>query len=435
MKIINQYLKYLKIVSVLFSRLIGAGLRFLLNVLIARMYGAEGAGLFYLYDTTLRVGQTILSFGTPEYILKRISSLQTEKPSIAVKVLTSALFPIIILGMFLSTLIYFFSSKISQILYGESNLDYVVYWSIYSAVIYCIVRAWTEAFKAKGLVNWALNIEFNIWPGMLILIILLSMLTSVRINMNDLFFYNLILLLVCISIYLIVWYIKLGPIVLPFKELLSTSASIKWGEASVFWLYSILNVISWSIPFFVLPRVATIEEIGQFGTAQKIVALSTIIVVGISSYYSPRFATLSHMGSKNELLDTFKQSRMILIATSLPIWICVYAAPTLVLNIFGTEFGKAKLIMFIMGIGHITNSLIGLSTDLLNMSGNARKELISIGVSVCVLVTFSLIFGSIWGVTGVAVSYALSIMIRSIISYFYARKLLFVRDYKTVTAD
>ncbi len=50
-----------------FFKLIAAGLSFGFNVLLARLFGAEGAGIYFLALTVVTIGITVGKFGLEKY--------------------------------------------------------------------------------------------------------------------------------------------------------------------------------------------------------------------------------------------------------------------------------------------------------------------------------------------------------------------------------
>jgi O-antigen/teichoic acid export membrane protein len=189
-----------------------------------------------------------------------------------------------------------------------------------------------------------------------------------------------------------------------------------------FWVVDLLTGGLYFLPFVVLPYYATPSEVGQFGVAHRLVALGMISLSALASMFAPQFAGLHAGGDKTALRRSLHVSQKYALAVYLPLLVLFLVFGKQLLGVFGAEFRAAWVLLVIMGCGQLVNSATGLAQYLLYMTGREAWDLQAQGFTLIVSAVLMVVLGRAWGVAGIAAAYAVSVVVRSMVTFGLARR-------------
>ncbi len=399
--------------AALVTRGLGSVLQFGLTVLFSRLLGASGIGVFYLYISWTNLLGTVASLGLPLYTLRGVSSLLAQGRSSRARALTlSALKTVISAGFLLAFLTVIVSNGIAEPLLGSRSYSFVLRVAGFAAAGLAALRVLAEALKAQGKANLGLSVEFNAPPCTLLLLVAVVAFAGYSLTSNmAALLHGLGIAFVALATYAFFihqWGYQpgtgdpLGP--LPLRPLIAL-----WG-------ISLLNTAIAASPYLVLPQFASPEEIGQFGVAHRLIALSATILFALASIFGPKFAQQHAMNHQASLKRSFRLSQVYSLTSYLPFLLAFTVFADEVLSIFGPEFPEARQLLWVLAFGRLIHSAAGLTEYVLNMTGREMWELLSAFVSVVSFLIASVPLGSAYGALGVAWAYAAAFAIRSVFS-------------------
>lgn len=160
-------------------------------------------------------------------------------------------------------------------------------------------------------------------------------------------------------------------------------------------------------------------ELGLFRSAQQTAVLISFVLTVINAIFPARFATLFYSGEIQVLSRLVRQGALLGMAMSLPLLIICLLAPQTFLSLFGSGFSGAAGLLRIIAIAQFINVATGSVGFLLNMTGH-EKLMSNIAVFSNVLgLLFFFVLIALFGATGAAAALSLVIVLQNLIATLF----------------
>jgi len=162
-----------------------------------------------------------------------------------------------------------------------------------------------------------------------------------------------------------------------------------------------------------------VRAVGTYAVASSLVAFVPVLLQSVNQIFSPTIADL-YARKQSELLGRLFQTltRWIFGLTVPLAMVMMLFAPAL-MRIFGRDFEAGWPILVIGTVGQLINCGVGSAGTLLLMSGNQRSLIKIQTVMALLMVILNVVLIPRWGITGAAVSAALTI---GISNFWYLRE-------------
>ncbi|MCA1065335.1 hypothetical protein QTG56_07300 [Rossellomorea sp. AcN35-11] len=409
--------KITNIMVALASRVMGTALQFLLNIVLGRVLGAGGLGNYYTFVSWTNIVGTVSSLGLPLYLLNKIP--QKNNFNEIKYIFKRSLILVFTAGMILSLLMYIYISYIGEF---SNNLNFLISYSLLAGVSLALIRIVSDSLKAINKYNIGLGLEFSTIPLLLLILIMILFSLGIKIHVN------LVLLL-----YLIISGCAIIIGVTVFNRLTTNLQKERkyQGDFRIFPKRDIKQIFTFlgillvnnslaSAPYLILPFLVSLEEVGEFGVAHRLVSLSGTILIALAAYFTPQF-------SKNsKTLDGFKDykhSQIFSFLTYFPLFIIYILFSDIIISLFGEGFKDAKVLLLIMAFGRLVNAGFGLGEQFLNMNGMEHIEFKNGIFTLFVFLLLSFLLNEKYGIIGITTSYAFAFALRAIVSYFVILRL------------
>lgn len=187
-----------------------------------------------------------------------------------------------------------------------------------------------------------------------------------------------------------------------------------------FWLTGLLNIAFLQLPFLVMPWLVSVDDVGEFAVAHKLVNVITTLLILLAAVYSPRFARAATAARFDEARRLLRETQYLSLALFTPVWVILLILADPLAWLF--SLGERDLLPFllILGAGQLINAATGLCGVMLNMSGAPQLE--TRILSICTLLTLvaAVGLGSARGALGIAAAGAGGIALRNLASYAMA---------------
>lgn len=150
------------------------------------------------------------------------------------------------------------------------------------------------------------------------------------------------------------------------------------------------------------------DQLAIYFAAAKTISLIGIVHFAVTAVANQRFAGLAAAG------DSAGMRRFIRQTTNWTFWPALAAACGFVilgkplLWLFGAEFEAGYPVMLILACGLLVRAYVGLSEQILNMTGHHRKSAIVLIVGCCVNLTLNITLVPLYGLEGAAVATVLA---------------------------
>ncbi len=165
-------------------------------------------------------------------------------------------------------------------------------------------------------------------------------------------------------------------------------------------------------------------DLGLFKVAERVALLISFILLVINAVFPPRFAKLYHQGDMQGLSRLARKGAILGLLMAAPLLAVCLCFPRWVLGWFGPEFGDASLLLRILAVAQLVNVATGSVGYLLNMTGHEKlMRNIALVCNVSGVLLLFLVL-PVFGVLGAAVSLAIVISSQNIVALVFVwRKL------------
>lgn len=165
-------------------------------------------------------------------------------------------------------------------------------------------------------------------------------------------------------------------------------------------------------------------DLGLFKSAERMALLISFILMVINAVFPPRFASLYHRGDIQGLSRLARQGALLGVLMAAPLLLVCLVFPAWVLGWFGQGFNEASTLLRIIAIAQLVNVATGSVGFLLNMTGYEKlMRNIALLCNVVGIMLFVL-FILLWGAVGAAVGLASILVVQNIVMLFFVwRKL------------
>lgn len=408
------------VVSLLSFRGIGVTMQFALSVILGRMLGADGLGIYYLYITWMVVLSNVFGMGLPFYTLRNASYLEgTNQHDKANHFVINSLRIGILAGLLMALPVYLLAPEISLIFLKDIELSPIVRMVSIAGVLFLCLRIISEALQARGKAKLGISGDTTVLPGCVLVATGILIFHGLPVNYFSLVSSHLIMLSAVSVAMFWIWRCSSKP-VNKEKVVRVTVKSIVSTEMLTFWGNSLLTVIFINMPILLLAYFATPEEVGHFGVAYRLMGLATTILMALGSIFGPRFARHYARKDIKALSHDFRMSQIFSFLAYLPFMIAFFLFASPILSMFGPKFSDSKILLWILAGGQLFNSLTGLVGYLLNMIRKERVEFMSLLFATIFMFLSSCFLGMKYGSIGVAIGFASTLAIKNVFSLVLA---------------
>lgn len=171
---------------------------------------------------------------------------------------------------------------------------------------------------------------------------------------------------------------------------------------------------------FVAPHI-----VGHFRVAAQVAMLAAFGLQAINMVLAPRFADLWARREKARLQRLVTRSAQAVLAFNLLVTVAlVLAGRSFFQLVFGPEFDSSYVPLLILLVGQMVNSAAGCVDFLLNMTGHERDTAKGMAVAAAVNVVLNVALVPVWGIVGAATATAASMTLWNVLLWWRVRQRL-----------
>jgi len=186
-----------------------------------------------------------------------------------------------------------------------------------------------------------------------------------------------------------------------------------------------LQTINTHVGIVVMGMLGLTEGVAHYRIAMQGSLLVSFGLYAANQAASPYFARLHSKENLNELQTVATQTALVALAVALPVWLTliVLGEPVVTL-VFGTEFSPAVLPLALLATGQLASALAASVTTLLAMTGYAnvtvRVSLVTIGLNLCL----TLVLVPYFSATGAAFAMMVGVAFHTMALRIFVRRKL-----------
>ena len=344
----------------------GSGLAFAFNVVLARILGAQGTGIYFLALSVSAIGSVIGRVGLDNSMLRFTAEHAAKGEwgkvegvySLGMKIAVVASGSLALIGFILAP-------WLSESLFQKSDLAEPLRWMSLSILPFAVLNLQAESFKGIKNIRNAMLLQsigvplfglFLIWP--------LAQIAAVTGAAWTYFTATSLVMFIGLGS----WRRKTAENITnippyPFHDL--------WASCKPLLITSVMNraVMPW-VPFFLLGIWATSEEVGIFGAASRVALLVGFMLTTVNNVLAPKFSELYAKGEMEAMRQTAQRSALLMTVLASPLFVVMIFGGKWIMIMFGPAFVNGSFVLAILAAGQFVNSLTGSVNYVLIATGN-----------------------------------------------------------------
>jgi O-antigen/teichoic acid export membrane protein len=207
-----------------------------------------------------------------------------------------------------------------------------------------------------------------------------------------------------------------GPKRYEAKTWLATSMPIFMVEA----FYMMLTYVD----ILTLEHFRSPDEVAVYYAAARLLAIVAFVYYAISSATTHKFTQYHVAGDSKRLASFFAETIQWTFWPSLAACAVILALGKPLLGLFGAEFGRAYIVMFILSAGMLARAAVGPAERLLNMLGERRHCTIVYAIAFAVNLVLCVLLIPRLGIEGAGIATSTALIVESIMLYVVAQRRL-----------
>lgn len=396
-------------------KIVGAGLRFAVGVVVARLLGVEGAGVFFLALTVSTLATVIGRVGLDSVLLRFVAANAEKEAWAAVRgIYQKAMRIAFFASLSIAVLVGAFAPFWAQKIFGKPDLAWPIFWTALTVPPLVFVFLYGELLKGIRKIG---DSELVQGVGVPALTLVLLVFIGRRFGASGAIFATGLAALGTALWGWRRWWIRTPELRcvkgdFPVREILAAGLPlmiIMLCETAVQW-----------VGILVLGIFGTKADVGIFGAVSRIAMLTSFVLTSVNSIAAPKYAAFFAVGRHDEVGRIARNTTMFMIFLTSPILGCFVFFPETVLGIFGGEFVLGAQALVILAIGQFINLCTGSVGFILVMGGNERalKNIVLCSAMLNILLTIAL--APAYGVSGVAFAAAFSVAVSNGFKFYAA---------------
>lgn len=395
-------------------KLSAAAALFAFNVVVARQFGAEGSGIYFLAWTLINIAITVSRFGFENTVTRYVALAHARgdwtairgvyRNAVLMTAAAAATITLLLLAMADWTSVRVFSQPaLAPVLAGMTM-------AIVPTALYQL-----HGHLLKGLQRPAQGMALlSLYAPVFAVLILLVIRTDFGLRGAVLAFVAAAFITLILGRGL--WRrvdarLKAGSAAFSSAVLLRTSLPMLLG--------SIFSLIILWLPIIVLGAYASAADVGVFSAANRVAVLISFVTVAANAVAGSRIAVLYDKGDLRAVERFARQVALLLSVLAVPVFLLFLIAGHYVMLIFGAEFSEGAELLKIMAAGQLAGVMFGPAALVLSMSGNEQvmKNILLACALLGVLLSFTLI--PAWAGIGAAIAVAVTVAAQNILAAIF----------------
>ena len=415
-----------------FLRFGGLAVGYLLTLLIANLFGANGLGDYVLAITILRLFTLLAKLGLDTTSIRFIAAFASQDKWTSIFRFRKQVISILsISSIVASLLMYFLSEPIADLI--NANYKYI---QLNAFFVLPMAFFMLHYESLRGLKRIAAFSFFYMMAQGLFTIVSVLIIHQFTTSLNvPIYAYLVSVFIVSILSFLSFKYsLKKSSEGMESaeKELRSYSEILKISVPLMF-AQSVQFIMAWTdklmlgaidTPNVSLGLTTNSSEVGIYHTAFKLSMFAAVALMSINSIASPKFAEMYASKNKEGLKKIVHQSTKMIFWVTLPLVVIFFSIPDFLLGLFGEEFKIGMFAFILLSCGKMISAFSGSVGNILQMTGNQNilARILFLGAIINVLLNLILIPN--YGINGAAIASTISTVFWNITMVFAVKKKL-----------
>ena len=393
-------------------RSLGLAAGYLLTLVIANLFGAQGLGDYVLAIIILRLFALLSKLGLDTVSIRFIASFALQNKWTSIIRLRKQVVSIIsISSVVASLLMYFFSVSIAELI--NANVLYIQINAFFVLPMAFFILHYQSLRGLKRIAEFSFFYRVSQTLFSLISVVILYQFFTT--SAVPVYAYLISVLIVSFLSFISFRYWlneRSKGKESAEQEIISYSTLLKISIPLMF-AQSVQFIMSWTDKLMLAaidtPDVLNgitnnTEEVGVYYAAFRLSMFAAVSLMAVNSIASPKFAEMFAENDIQGLKKVIQQSTKLIFWTSAPLLVIFFIFPQFFLGLFGEEFKLGVTAFILMSFGRLISSLSGSVGNVLQMTGNQNiyAKILLLGAILNVLLNLILI--PRYGINGAALA-------------------------------
>ena len=407
---------------------VGRGLNFFKQVILARFLGVEIFGLYTIGFVVVKIVELLARFGLNGGALKFVPIYRDTDSSKLKGTVFSALIIPFFNGIIMGTILYLLSDVLSSpLIFNKPELKNIIRVFAFGVPFLAVNTVLIDIIQGFHMTQYSTYMREFIQPAFNVLLIAISIYSGLDLSW-------IICAFIVSNIVSLIWGIYILKNISPcltdrtivpsyeMKSLLSFSGMCVFTGI----LYMGL---SWT-DTIMLGYLGTSKDVGVYRAASQVPLLLTTFLFAANTISAPLISELFHHNQIDRLKKMFKSTTRWIFYLTLPTSIVLLFSAKEIMSIFGSEYIEGgSYVLMILTIGQFVNCCTGIVAFTLTMTGNQRIELLNSLVMVISNIFFNYILIPKFGVIGAAIATGLTVTSINIVRLVEVYVILKIQPY------
>ena len=349
----------------------GAALTFALNIVIARLLGAQDTGIYFLAFAVATIGSVIGRVGLDNTVMRFVAARAAYEDWSSVKgVHVLAIRICLITAGCVAAFVFLSAPWLATFIFNKGELAEVIRWMSFSIVPMAILMLEGQSLKGLKRISDALAVQGVVVP-LLVLLLILPLANTAGVA-GVAMAYTIATLIVA----LLGWW-RWSTVARSLDRGPAAQFDINalWNSSKYLFIVALINraAIPW-LPLLFLGAWVSSEETGIFGAATRVAMLVSFMLAAVNNVVAPIYAELFSTKKIERLAKTARFAAILITLLSAPIFLPMLFFGDWVMTLFGSEFESGGDVLAILAFGQLINAAVGPAANLLNMSGFERNN-------------------------------------------------------------
>lgn len=408
--------------------IVGRGLNFLKQVILARFLGVEMFGLYTIGFVVVKIVELLAKFGLNGGALKFVAIYSATDSSKLKGTIFSAVIIPFFNGILMGTILYLLSDVLSSpSIFNKPEIKNIIRVFAFAVPFLAVNSVLIDIIQGFHRTKYSTYMRELIQPGFNVLFIAVSVYLGLNISW-------IICAFIVSTIITLIWGIYILKNISPC---LTDRAIVPSYEMKSLLSFSGMCVftgilymgLSWT-DTVMLGYLGTSKDVGIYRAASQVPLLLTTFLFAANTISAPLISELFHHNQMDRLKKIFKSTTRWIFYLALPTSIILLFSANQIMSIFGPEYiERGSYVLMILTVGQFINCSTGIVAFTLTMTGNQRIELVNSLVMVLSNIFLNYILIPRFGVIGAAISTGLSVISINIIRLLEVYIILKIQPY------
>jgi O-antigen/teichoic acid export membrane protein len=391
-------------------RLLRTASSFALNVMLGRMLGADGIGLYFLAYAVVRIGSVIAQFGLSRAVLRFTAANAAGAEWGRVEGLYRwALTISSVLAIATIAVVFWQAGRVAA-LFSEPSLALPLRYMSLGILPWALVSLQAQFLLGLQKTRDALLVEGVAIP--LISLPLLAVLGS-RLGLVGASVSFAAAAVLALMLGRVLWLRatrsrETRPDRFDTRVLLRTSLPLFWMDLT--------SVVIGMTDTLILGVWRDATEVGVYNVARRVAVLTSAMLTAVNVVVAPKFAGMYQRGELAAISRLARRSAKLVTAAALPYLLAVVLVPHWILGVFGREFAAGSTALVLLAFGQFVSAATGSVGYLLIMTGHEKAMRNNTVVAAALNVVLQLALIPSFGFVGAAAATMISSVVSNLVA-------------------